>query len=510
MAATIRGATRARAFPGGYVFKHLKGELAPGLAVADAPMPARVVVPLAQGFGAQVPALVGQGATVAAGQIVGRDDKTVSTPIVAPVSGRVERILELDGPAGRVAAIEIKPDGSKNWQPIKRAYNDALNARPEQLAETLYLAGVSALGKAGIPTPLNSSPVAPDAVDTVVVSAVRSEPYTLPNGAILAPNVKPFASGLRILQRIFGGAKALIGLDERDAALVGEIEAALPGGADVALVRPKFPAEHDEVIAELLTGRVVADGKTGLDAGVLVVDVAACLAVHEACVEGKPLIERLVALGGTGYTEPAIVKARIGTPARELVARRLVEQALVVHNGALAGWPLLDGDWPVTRSTWGLTALHEDTSRPFIGWMAPGFDYDSTTRCFGSSWFPPKARRADTNMAGELRPCIQCGACAQVCPRDLLPFHLDKLLGVDALDEAEALRLFGCIECGLCSYVCVSKIPLMTDIIAGKKRVLEEREQEAAELRRKQAEEEARQAAGETRRVAQETKGGTA
>jgi len=253
---------------------------------------------------------------------------------------------------------------------------------------------------------------------------------------------------------------------------------------------------------------MVADDETGLDVGVLVVDVAACLAVHEACVEGKPLIERIVALGGSGYTEPSIVKARIGTPTRELVEGRLVEQALVVHNGALAGWPLLDGDWPVTRSTWGLTALHEDTSRPFIGWMAPGFDYDSTTRAFASSYFPPKARRADTNMAGELRPCIQCGACPEVCPRDLLPFHLDRLLKIDAIEEAEALRLFGCIECGLCSYVCVSKIPLMTDIIAGKKHVIDEREKEAAELRRKQAEEEARQAAEAAKAAEEDSTGG--
>ena len=57
------------------------------------------------------------------------------------------------------------------------------------------------------------------------------------------------------------------------------------------------------------------------------------------------------------------------------------------------------------------------------------------------------------------------------------------------------MRLFGCIECGLCSYVCVSKIPLMADIIRGKKHVIEEHEAEQAEIARKQAEEQARQAA---------------
>jgi electron transport complex protein RnfC len=513
-------AFRARTFPGGYVFKRFKGELISGLRVADAPLPSRAIVPLAQGFGAEVRPLVKEGDTVAAGQIVGRDDESVSTPVVAPVSGRVERLLEvacagtLEVPGGKVTAVEIRSDGSKSWQPVARKYGDALNAPPEQLAETLYLAGVTALGKKGIPTPFNSSPVAVDAVDALVVSAVHSEPYSLPNDAILEPNLDAFVSGVRILQRVLGGPRTVIGLDARDAAFAPKLESTLSAdGVDVAIVRPKFPVEREEVLTEVVLGRIVPDDKAALDVGVLVVDVQGCLAVHAACVEGKPLIERLVALGGTGYRETGIVRARIGTPARQLVADRLVEASLLVHNGALAGCPILNGDWPVTRATWGLTALHEDTSRPFMGWMAPGFDFDSTTRAFGASWFPPRARRADTNMAGELRPCVQCGYCPEVCPRDLLPFHLDRVLAIDAIDEAEAMRLFGCIECGLCSYVCVSKIPLMADIVRGKARVIEEREQEAAELRRKQAEEEARRAA-EARQEAgeaeRETQGGAA
>jgi len=138
-----------------------------------------------------------------------------------------------------------------------------------------------------------------------------------------------------------------------------------------------------------------------------------------------------------------------------------------------------------------------------LSWMGPGFDYDSTSRAFVSGFLPPKRKRVDTNLSGELRPCIQCGYCAEVCPRDLLPYHLDKLLAVDAIDEAEEMRLFGCVECGLCSYVCVSKIPLMANIIKGKKHVIEEHEAERAELDRKQAEEEARRAA-EAERGAQE------
>jgi len=497
-------AAKVRTFPGGYVFHNLRGAIESGLAVTDAPFPARAVVPLAQGFGAEVPSLVGEGDTVAAGQIVGRDDASVSTPVHAPVSGRVQRVFKLAVAGGEITALEIKADGSREWQAVERRYGDPVNAAPDELAETLYLAGVTALGRKGIPTKFSSSPVGPEAVEALLVGAVHSEPYSLPNGVVLEPYFKEFVSGLRVLRRVFGGVRTIIGLDERDAALVPQLEAELSGdGVEVALVRAKFPAEYDEVLCETLLRRIVPDGQSALDVGALVVDVPTCLAAHEACVEGKPLIERLVALGGTGYSETAVVRARVGTPAKQLVEGRLVEPARVFAGGALAGHGVTDADEPITRTTWGLTALGEDTSRPMLAWMGPGFDYDSTSRAFVSGFLPPKRKRVDTNLSGELRPCIQCGYCAEVCPRDLLPYHLDKLLAVDAIDEAEEMRLFGCVECGLCSYVCVSKIPLMANIIKGKKHVIEEHEAERAELDRKQAEEEARRAA-EAERGAQE------
>ena len=41
-------------------------------------------------------------------------------------------------------------------------------------------------------------------------------------------------------------------------------------------------------------------------------------------------------------------------------------------------------------------------------------------------------------------------------------------------EEAEATGLDRCIECGLCSYVCPSKIELLSELRAGKRRVEEE------------------------------------
>jgi electron transport complex protein RnfB len=58
-------------------------------------------------------------------------------------------------------------------------------------------------------------------------------------------------------------------------------------------------------------------------------------------------------------------------------------------------------------------------------------------------------------------PCIHCGVCQVVCPRDLAPQQL--LLLKNAVSVAAPLGLLDCIECRICDRICPADIPL-TDI----------------------------------------------
>ena len=58
-------------------------------------------------------------------------------------------------------------------------------------------------------------------------------------------------------------------------------------------------------------------------------------------------------------------------------------------------------------------------------------------------------------------PCIRCGACAQVCPVNLLPQQLYWYTKAKDFKMAKNYHLFDCIECGCCAYVCPSYIPLV-------------------------------------------------
>ena len=66
----------------------------------------------------------------------------------------------------------------------------------------------------------------------------------------------------------------------------------------------------------------------------------------------------------------------------------------------------------------------------------------------------------DCNYHGEVRACINCGFCSEVCPVDILPQFTYKSILADEVEEALNHGLLDCVECCLCTYVCPSKIEL--------------------------------------------------
>src|SRR5690606_7636010 len=51
--------------------------------------------------------------------------------------------------------------------------------------------------------------------------------------------------------------------------------------------------------------------------------------------------------------------------------------------------------------------------------------------------------------------------CAEVCPASLLPQQLYWHARAQDEDKLQSHHLFDCIECGACAYVCPSQIPLV-------------------------------------------------
>ena len=106
-----------RTFSGGYCFKRFEGES--GLEVLTAEVPSQVAIPLKQGLGYEADALVRYDDVVKAGQIIGRLDSAISSPVHSSVNGTVDAVKTIDYFGEKIQTVFIIADGSSDWQPLE-------------------------------------------------------------------------------------------------------------------------------------------------------------------------------------------------------------------------------------------------------------------------------------------------------------------------------------------------------------------------------------------------------
>lgn len=459
-----------RTFPGGYRFKNFEGQSQDKLIQTG--IGAKIVIPLKQGFGSEVKCLVEPGQKVTAGEIIGRDDDSVSSPIHSSANGKVTGIDKIEYLGGEVTAVTIECDGTDGWQKVEGTGVEWMGLSGEQIESIVYLSGASSAGRCGIPTRFNSSIISPDEVENVIIQGVEAEVYNLSTAVLLkGEGLSRLAGGIKILQKMLGNASFHVALSNSDNSLVKKVcDGLAEADVEFSTLEPRYPAHYDEVLVKSVLGRDFPYGYSAANIGVIVLDIQAVLQVYEAVVEGKPVIERTVALVGSGFEENPHARVRIGTPLEYVVeGRTKTEQALrFIRNSCLSGETLSDVTVPVTRDFDCIVALTEGTEREFMQFLRPGADRDSYSNVFLSAIFGKK-RRCETNLHGEERPCISCSYCQQVCPVKLYPHLLFQHTERDKCDEkVVAYKIYDCIECNLCSYVCISKIPLSNYIRKGK------------------------------------------
>ena len=469
-------------FPRGYEFSNFAGQ--PQEQVIQIEIPARVTIPLRQGFGNEVAAVVEPGQKVAAGQIIGRDDEAVSSPVHSSVNGKVVEIEKIDYLDREIGVVVVESSGGADWQRLEGHSANWEDRSAEEIGKLIYLSGAGSLGKAGIPTGFNSSVIAPEEVENVIIRGVGSEVHNLRLDVLLQGERRGhFVEGLRVLKKVMGRARFHLALNRGKKDSVDEVAQLLPADESISLftVAPRYPVEYDEVLTPLLLGGEFPYGYAAAGIGVVVLDIQAVLHVYDAVVEGKPLIERTVALCGPGFGETPHVKLRVGSSVEHVVQGKIdVDKDLrLVRNSSLTGESISAWSLPVDRTFSTLVALLEDSEREFAFFMRSGLRKDSYSRTCLSSLFGKRSKRLQkdcgTNLRGEHRPCIFCTFCEEVCPVGIIPHLLFHYVEKDVIDETLLrYKIFNCVECNLCSYVCPSKIPIAEYIKDGKARLIAE------------------------------------
>ena len=84
---------KQKTFSRGYALKNFEGQ--PQDTLIQIGIPEKVIIPLKQGFGNEVPPLVKPGDKVTAGRIIAKDDDSVSSPVHSSVNGKVLQVEKL-------------------------------------------------------------------------------------------------------------------------------------------------------------------------------------------------------------------------------------------------------------------------------------------------------------------------------------------------------------------------------------------------------------------------------
>ncbi|WP_312960439.1 electron transport complex subunit RsxC [Stutzerimonas nitrititolerans] len=423
------------------------------------PLPARLIVPLAQHLGAPAEPCVTLGEQVLKGQLIAEASGFVSAPVHAPTSGTVSFIGPQPYPhvSGMTAtAIVIDSDGRDQWFELQ-PHTDYRQLPPAELLDIIRQAGINGLGGAGFPTAVKLTAPPTQTIRTLIINGTECEPYITADDLLMREKAAELVAGIEILEYLIRPQQVLIGIEDNKPEAIAAVRTAIGERPYVLKVFPtKYPSGGEKQLIQILTGEEVPSGGLPADIGMLCQNVGTCVAVHDAVLLGKPLISRITTLTGEALARPMNVEALIGTPVAELLAFAGLDSGKLnrlIMGGPMMGFTLSSMDVPLIKTT---NCLLAST----LAELPP----------------PPPAL-----------PCIRCGECAEVCPASLLPQQLHFFALGQEHEQLKAYNLFDCIECGACAYVCPSSIPLVQYYRAakGEIRALEQKQQKAEHSRQR-------------------------
>ena len=436
-------------FPGGIHPHEGRGGKAAtaGLSIVEAPQPSRVAIPLQQHIGAPCKPLVTKGDIVKTGQMIGEPVGVMSAAVHASISGQVvdcQPCILANGT--QQMCVIIDNDFKDEWVPLTPVANPE-SMTVQELSDLARRMGIVGLGGATFPTAVKLNVPAGKKVDTLVLNGAECEPYLSADHRLMLEHAEQIISGARIIQKVLGIERVMIGIENNKPDAVEAMRKACEKYSEfsVTALKTKYPQGGEKQLVYALTGRKVPMGGLPLDRGVVVCNVGTCYALYRATYEGRPLIDRVVTVGGC-VKKPANYLVRIGAPVEWLIdtSEGLEDNAkMLIYGGPMMGMPISREDIPITKGCSGILALEKMT------------------------------------VLNQELSCIRCGRCVAACPMKLMPAAIDRFVRKDLFDEAEKLNVLNCIECGSCSWACPSRRNIAQSCRVAK-RIITQRRKEAA------------------------------
>ncbi|HHV38852.1 MAG TPA: electron transport complex subunit RsxC [Tepidimicrobium sp.] len=418
-----------KSFKGGANVPHFKS-FTDDKEIEKMPTPDRVVIPMHQSFGDPCEPLVKVGDRVEVGQKIGDSSEFFSAPIHSSVNGVVEEIEVLPYCTGEDAkSIIIRVEGEdQEFKPtIKRNPEDMTR---EEIIEAIHQAGIVGMGGASFPTHINVNTKEP--VEYLVLNGAECEPFLTCDHRTMVERADELVAGARILSSVIGARKCLIGIEVNKPDAIEALEERTKDDDlfEIVPLAVKYPQGFKSIMIKSTTGKDVRRGARSAEVGCIVRNVGTTVAVYEAVVYGKPLIERVVTVSGPTIPKPGNFMIKIGTPVGHIFDHCGVtdfNDATVILGGPMTGRAQHSMKAPIIKNSTGALLLPSEIVR---------------------------ASEPHEN-------CVRCGKCVARCPMRLYPNQLSMLAEVEDYEGLEAWNVMDCMECGICVYSCPSNRPIL-------------------------------------------------
>ena len=412
------------------------------------PLPDKVYVSIFQHLGAMAKPVVAVGDKVKAGQIIAEPGGFISAYIHSPVSGTVKSI----GPRKDLAGfnqmhIEIAVEGDE-WAEGIDLSTDLVTEIPEDrdfILDRVKMNGVVGLGGATFPAHVKLNPPPGKTAECLILNGAECEPYLTSDYRILLERTDEIVVGAAIMQKVLGGCRCVIGIEENKPEAIAAARASVAKlgypKMEVAVLKKRYPQGGEKQLIDAVMHRQVKSGGLPIDVGAVVQNVATSLAVYEAVQKNKPLVTNVLTV--TGDCLPVEKQHnylfRIGVPLSFIAeyAGGIPDGAVkMVSGGPMMGKAIANLDATTVKGSSSILYLSGVTER-----------------------------KAESN-------CIRCGRCADACPMGLEPFLLKSLYAAGDVPALEQNAAQDCIECGCCQYSCPAYIPLLDNIRQAKGQVM--------------------------------------
>ncbi len=216
----------------------------------------------------------------------------------------------------------------------------------------------------------------------VIVSAMCLEPFGARGDVQLHKRLSRFTRGLEQLQGLLEYQPIYLVVPDVKSDFAARVRQVLRGYAWVKLIQIplRYPFDNFTILARAL------GFKANPNEPVWALRTEGALAIDRALTLSQSCAVRIVSLAGPGVVSPLHLKAMPGYPLQAILQGRSKDgPQRVIDGGILSGEAVCEKQLGLQVECNGLTVLPEQTDRELLGFVRPGWNRRSYSRCFLSS-----------------------------------------------------------------------------------------------------------------------------